>query len=109
MSRKTSVTRAALCLFVAVATAPLTFSQVTITGTGAGAFKCTEGGDPLLGIALTDYVWCDSSHTFVMNNNNAADPSDLFPPGKSITSVAGLVDSQSDNSIFSSPVDGNGL
>jgi hypothetical protein len=49
-------------LTISACSAMSLWGQVTITGTGAGAFKCTEGGDPGIGAANTDYLWCDSSH-----------------------------------------------
>ncbi len=80
-------------------------AQVTITGTGAGAFKCTEGADPAIGATGTDYLWCDSSHWLTMNNNNSSAVPNNIQPGTSTTSVAGIVDTKDDNTIYSSPVD----
>jgi len=91
-------------LFLVVLALP-GFSQVIITGTGAGAFKCTEGADPAIGVAGSDYVWCDSSHWLTMNNHNSGAAPNNLQPGTSTTSLAGVVDTKNDNTIYSSPVD----
>jgi hypothetical protein len=75
-------------------------AQVTINaGSGAGAFQCTEGAAPTLS-GGTDSLWCDSSHWFVMNNDN----SNTFGS----TSVMGVISSEVDNTISISEVDGSG-
>jgi hypothetical protein len=74
----------------------VSFGQVTVNaGSGAGSFQCTEGAAPTF-TASTDILWCDTSHWFMMNNNNGVS-----------TAIQGVVDSDMDNTIVSSAVDGS--
>jgi len=77
-------------------------AQVTINaGTGAGSFLCTEGAAPATPTSGNDILWCDFSHTFDMNNVASTSTSTTN------TSIAGVIDTVRDNSIYVTSTDGS--